>query len=307
MMGMSQKASHIASDNDGLCICHVEVARGSPRSCHLPLFVIMQIKRFLGWGLVCLALQSHGKKTSSKDRILLDDIKTLTFRRGEMTTARRLDPVPQLTCEGKLCTKVSPRVIQCQNRGDNQWKCETQLPLWAQLGAVQVSCEGWNNSQDPYVLKGSCALRYELLPTNEKMSGGMESLLFSIGFWALFAFIVLSFFHTCLGSEDGPNLDNSGDPGAPPPYQKHETINFSSPITRALTAVGLGTVAGYLFRTYTQRTSTMNEPYMPFPGYGTMPHHGVYYGDAATQLQTNSVASGSQSHNSTGFGDTENR
>ncbi|SHO78655.1 Uncharacterized protein MSYG_3002 [Malassezia sympodialis ATCC 42132] len=271
------------------------------------LFVIMQVGRALILGLACLTVLCQGKKASS-DRILLDHIKTLTFHRGQMTTARRLDPVPQLTCEGKLCSKVTPRVVQCQNRGDGQWKCEAQLPLWAQLGAVQVSCEGWDNRQDPYVLRGSCALRFELLPANEKMSGSMEALLFSIGFWALFAFIVLSFLHTCLGSEDEPGLYNNTDPRAPPPYQKHDTRRFSSPITRALTAVGLGTVAGYLFRTQTQRVpSTINDPYMPFPGYGTMPHHGVYYGDAATQLQSNTVTSGTQSHNSTGFGDTEIR
>lgn len=307
---MNERGCNQAGEpKEGLCSCHVEVAIGAPRRLGKIPAVIMQVRTALGLGLSCLLLLCQGKETTKNpDRILLDDIKTLTFHRGQMTTARRLNPVPQMTCEGKLCSKVTPRVIQCQNRGDLQWKCEAQLPLWAQLGAVQVSCEGWENSQDQYVLKGSCALRYELLPANEKMSGGMVSLLFSVGFWALFAFILLSFFHTCLGSDEGPSVDDNADSGAPPPYQKRETRKFSSPITRALTAVGLGTVAGYLFRTQTQTgPSTINDPYTPFPGYGTMPHHGVYYGDAATQLQSNNMASGSQSHESTGFGDTEIR
>lgn len=290
----------------GLCSCHVEVARGpSERSDRFS--GTMQLRRASLWGMACLVLSSQGKLDSDSQRILLDDVKTITCHRGQMTTARRLDPVPQLTCTGKLCSKFTPRTVQCQNRGDSQWKCEAQLPVWAQLGDVQVSCEGWDSSEDPYVLKGSCAVQFELLPTTTKMSGGLESVLFSIGFWTLFAFILLSFFHHCLGSEAEPDATITSDSDEPPPYTKHNTKRFSSPITRALTALGLGTLAGYLFRTETRTTPTTHEPYMPFPGYGTMPHHGVYYGDAATQLQSNNFTSNSPLHTSTSYGETENR
>jgi len=31
------------------------------------------------------------------------------------------------------------------------------------MGRVQVGCEGWESSDDPYILKGSCGLEYTLL------------------------------------------------------------------------------------------------------------------------------------------------
>ena len=38
------------------------------------------------------------------------------------------------------------------------------------FGEVEVSCEGYNNRDDPYVLKGSCGLRYTLDYTKEGMN-----------------------------------------------------------------------------------------------------------------------------------------
>lgn len=259
------------------------------------------------------AFMKHQEKDKKfeYDKILFTKIKTLTLYRGRLTTARRLDPVPQLTCEGSLCRRFQPSVVQCQNQGDDQWKCEAQLPAWAQFGSVQVSCEGWDFADDIHVLKGSCALRYELLPSSNRMSGKWESILFGVLFWGIAIFIILSLLHACLGKETGPNTrGQESDSGkAPPPYQKQETITFSSPITRALTAVGLGSLASYLFRTRSTNPSTMyGEAYRPFPAYGTMPHHGVYYGDAASQIQSERIAQSSQlTHSSAGYGGTQNR
>lgn len=258
----------------------------------------------------CFCAYADASKHKNKDKVLFSDLKTLTFYRGRTTTARRLEPVQQLTCEGRLCRRYQPAVIQCESRGDQQWRCESQLPPWAQLGAVQVSCEGWDYAEDQYVLRGSCALRYELLPTSKRMSGRWESILFSVLFWGLAIFILLSFLHACLGSENGPpgGAPDAGPNDAPPPYQKHPGSTFSSPVTRTLSALGLGAVAGYLFRSRRTGPQPMyDEAYRPFPAYGTMPHHGVYYGDAATQLQSDNIASSSSAHTSAGFGGTENR
>lgn len=271
---------------------------GCFRSAHVVLLCVIAF---------CMNTWAKKHENSPYEKVRFSDIRTLTLYRGRMTTARRLEPIPQLTCEGSLCHKFQPAVVQCQNSGDNQWKCESQLPLWAQLGAVQVSCEGWNFSDDIFVLKGSCALRYELLPTSTRVSGKWESIIFSVFFWGLAAFIVLSLLHTCLGTERYDATDGY-DNDAPPPYQKHASSTFSSPVTRAMSALGLGAVASYFFRTrQTDPQSIHDDMYRPFPAYGTMPHHGVYYGDAATQLQSDHIASTSSTHTSTGFGGSENR
>jgi hypothetical protein len=55
----------------------------------------------------------------NKDRILLQDVQVLTLRRGEMTTGRRNNPIPQLTCISGKALRESNRVnsIQCKNVG----------------------------------------------------------------------------------------------------------------------------------------------------------------------------------------------
>jgi hypothetical protein len=45
--------------------------------------------------------------------------------------------------------------------GEIQWKCESQLTN-AKLGKLSVTCEGYQYPDDPYILKGSCGLEYEL-------------------------------------------------------------------------------------------------------------------------------------------------
>lgn len=103
------------------------------------------------------------------DAILLSDIKTLTFHQGAMTTGRRLPPIQQLVCtggSGKYEAQKEVSVVQCYNQGTDgknvQWKCESSLTNY-KLGQVQVSCEGYANADDQYVLAGSCSLSYELI------------------------------------------------------------------------------------------------------------------------------------------------
>ena len=57
--------------------------------------------------------------------------------------------------------------VQCQKVGqgygnDIQWKCEADLPIEYRLGETTVSCEGYDHSNDAYVLEGSCGLEYTL-------------------------------------------------------------------------------------------------------------------------------------------------
>ncbi|KAH7727209.1 7 transmembrane protein 66 [Aphelenchoides avenae] len=100
-------------------------------------------------------------------RVLLRDVQALTLRRGDHTTGRRSSPVPQLQCVGGTAKgQFAPKVVQCYNRGfdgvDVQWECKAELPAEFQFGKISVSCEGYDYPNDPYILAGSCGLKYEL-------------------------------------------------------------------------------------------------------------------------------------------------
>ena len=86
-----------------------------------------------------------------------------------MTNGRRSSPVPQLKCVGGTagCHAFRPQVVQCINRGsdgyDVQWECKTDMDSAYRFGQIQVSCEGYDYPDDPYVLRGSCGVGLLLL------------------------------------------------------------------------------------------------------------------------------------------------
>jgi uncharacterized membrane protein YgcG len=93
----------------------------------------------------------------------------LTFYKGAMTTSARTSPITQLTCNGGNGCKYSNEVntVQCtctglDGYGSAQWKCESSLPSYLELGNELVSCEGCTSSTDPMKLTGSCGLYYGL-------------------------------------------------------------------------------------------------------------------------------------------------
>ena len=112
---------------------------------------------------LCLLTVSAGH---GKNAMLLQDVSTLIFTKGEMTNARRSSPVPQLSCKGGPC-QYAPQSAMCRNIGfdgqDVTWQCEAELPKGVKFGKVEVSCEGHSSRDDEYVLKGSCGLEYNLL------------------------------------------------------------------------------------------------------------------------------------------------
>ncbi|KAM0789811.1 hypothetical protein ACM66B_006662 [Microbotryomycetes sp. NB124-2] len=110
-------------------------------------------------------------------RIPMTSIKALTLQNDKLTTARRSSPVPQLTCQGKLCKQYQPDVVQCQAVGEDghgglEWACRAELPRGMRFGSVEVGCEGWDGPDDPYVLKGSCGLTYKLVKTPSALDDG---------------------------------------------------------------------------------------------------------------------------------------
>ncbi|KAM5264573.1 store-operated calcium entry-associated regulatory factor [Ctenodactylus gundi] len=118
--------------------------------------------------LLLLLMASLALCWKDPDRILLRDIKALTLHYDRYTTSRRLDPMPQLICVGGTasCDSYTPKVIQCQNKGwdgyDVQWECKTDLDIAYRIGKTVMSCEGYESSEDQYVLRGSCSLEYHL-------------------------------------------------------------------------------------------------------------------------------------------------
>ncbi len=62
--------------------------------------------------------------------------------------------------------------MRCKNQGSDyddeniQWTCTAQLPDEFKLGSTDVICEGYDSSEDPYVLKGSCGVEYRLILTD---------------------------------------------------------------------------------------------------------------------------------------------
>lgn len=55
---------------------------------------------------------------------------------------------------------------------------------WYRFGRLEVSCEGYNSPDDPYILKGSCGLEYTLELTAEgRQNRGSKFSDFSSGFF----------------------------------------------------------------------------------------------------------------------------
>ncbi|KAF9430214.1 Rab GDP dissociation inhibitor alpha [Entomortierella beljakovae] len=84
---------------------------------------------------------------TNKQKVLLQDVQTLTLHRGRMTAGRRSSPVPQISCVGgNACGDYEPEVVQCRNTGfdgsDVQWKCQADLPDNLRFGELEVNCEG---------------------------------------------------------------------------------------------------------------------------------------------------------------------
>lgn len=110
----------------------------------------------------------QARQSPGPDAVLLQDVQVLTLYSDKQTTGRRTTPMPQLQCVGGSAKAQAHTVtvVQCENKGhdgqDFQWRCEAQLDAGLRLGRVSVSCEGYRDASDEWVLVGSCGLEYEL-------------------------------------------------------------------------------------------------------------------------------------------------
>ena len=122
-----------------------------------------------------LSARVTNPKKIPKNAVLLSKVNSLTVRAGQKTASRRVSPVPQLQCVGPrdICQLYQIDVMRCTNEGADydaeniQWACKASLPDEFKLGSTDTSCEGYESSDDPYVLKGSCGVEYRLLLTEQ--------------------------------------------------------------------------------------------------------------------------------------------
>jgi hypothetical protein len=119
--------------------------------------------------LLILSIALFNVIESKKNRVLLKDITTLTFYKNQYTTGKR-SSVPQLKCISNC--KDEPSTVQCKNNGFDgvsvQWKCEAEMKKTLSFDRVRVSCEGFSGPGDEYVLAGSCGLEYSLKSSGKR-------------------------------------------------------------------------------------------------------------------------------------------
>ncbi|KAL2143868.1 hypothetical protein VTI28DRAFT_9937 [Corynascus sepedonium] len=181
----------------------------------MPTAALLTLLTFYG-ALPSLTLAARGRP---KDAILLSEVQSLTLHGpNQMTTSRRVPPIPQLRCVSPraLCRLASRDIttMRCINQGaaytseDIAWSCTSpSLPRSVRLDRTDVICEGYNSPDDAYVLRGSCGVEYTLRLTDEGRreypelvkateGGGLQgdwwAWLFWVAFFAVLAWMAYS-------------------------------------------------------------------------------------------------------------------
>lgn len=280
--------------------------------------------------LLTLLQISVATKADNDNAILLSKVRTLTLRNDAITSHRRAPSKPQLTCKGPGCAFYEVDILRCKNQGSSydleniEWSCTANLPIEFKLGSTDVSCEGFANRHDKYVLKGSCGVEYRLLLTDigeEKFGkqiwqhygekGTFPRTLFALIFFAILAWILYSIFkalaignwHRNFGNFWGGGGNDGGDPwDSAHPYnnrwftrrrqQTGWTPGFwSGALGGAAAGFLAGNRGGRRENQFAERTqcSTSN--------------HGTSYAVPTPGSSNNSTAR----HKSTGFGSTSRR
>ncbi|GAM18582.1 hypothetical protein SAMD00019534_017570, partial [Acytostelium subglobosum LB1] len=193
----------------------------------IPIFLIV---------IFCALTRSSGTQSrggaSHSNAILVSDIKALTLNADRWTKSSRVSSIPQLECIGGSAShlyNLRPKVVQCTNKGsdgsDVQWECKASLDSTVRFGKLDVSCEGFGYAGDPYVLKGSCGLRYELEYTspesrnqhyqNESSSSSGSTIIVWI---LIIGFVMFIFWPSNNNTHGGAHRGASGPhgPGYPP-------------------------------------------------------------------------------------------
>jgi len=119
------------------------------------------------FALVLLFVIALATYVAASDKVRLTDVQSLVFQPGRWTTSRRTSPVQQLQCVGGKCD-YQPTSVMCKNEGhdgtDVVWSCtDPQMPSQYKFGPVSVNCEGYQDPDDPFILRGSCGLEFSIV------------------------------------------------------------------------------------------------------------------------------------------------
>ncbi|XP_062430370.1 store-operated calcium entry-associated regulatory factor [Rhea pennata] len=270
------------------------------------------------------------------ERVLLREVQALTLHRGRYTTARRAAAVPQLQCTGGAagCAAV-PEVVQCYNKGwdgyDVQWQCKADLENSYRFGQIEVSCEGYDYPDDPYILRGSCSLLFRLELTEEgerkaKNSGSFGSSYYQsrkdfsdsgAGVIVVVVLLILAYGVYKLFLSNQPPQQSFGDGFSRPFWQSQQApppgfkASFTEPDSFGThsshrtnsgpgfwTGLGAGGLLGYLAGS--QRAQSRSPYFSTWTDHMAVP---PMYGQSSNSTQ----ASSSGTRTASGFGGTKRR
>jgi len=178
----------------------------------------------LSFMLFSLSLLLVSVIADNNQKVLLETIKVLNFKKGTFTNARRSSPIPSISCVGgDACRDFIPEVVSCKNVGfdgnDIGWECTADLPNSVRFGTTDVSCEGFAYPEDPYILKGSCGLEYTLYRNVHGQRYYAQNGRTGTNFWSFFgvlfvAYIIWKFFvpspQTPMNTSENPNSVGDG-------------------------------------------------------------------------------------------------
>lgn len=215
---------------------------------------IKKMWKYLLWLFSPVVLCDIFGNKPGHDAVLIRDVNVITLQDGRMTTGRRSSPVGQLICLSG-CDRYRVSSAMCRNMGfdgnDVNWKCEADFPSGLKFGQTTVSCEGYRNPNDEYILAGSCGLEYTILGNSNSNSyydsnsygnnyqgnsyqgnsysyggnsyTGTSSFIANIISWitkSFFMIIVVCIIFYCMCCRSSSNYRNGGgggdEPGVPP-------------------------------------------------------------------------------------------
>lgn len=116
------------------------------------------------------------------DKQLLSSIDHLVFNERDYAVSRKYPAVKQMNCLGNNCL-FGPTDIFCRNiRGaktlwntDPLWDChgyDVDTGYWTDhdyvIANTVITCEGYDYSDDPYILRNSCSIEYNVVDKRKK-------------------------------------------------------------------------------------------------------------------------------------------
>jgi hypothetical protein len=131
---------------------------------------------------------------ADSDRILLKNVPSIILYPNTTTAFKRSQPVQQLICNSG-CNFI-PSSVTCRNIGTLGekvlWNCiPSGLLPGCELINSEMSCEGYDYEQDPYVVNGSCGIIYDVVCKNKNTSTPTSIKAFIIAFSVVLTLLVI--------------------------------------------------------------------------------------------------------------------